>query len=96
MSQKCGPPEEIQKIALSFFSDFSANFLAGKMCRFFSVKRKLFKLGSALKQLLFPSASLAVSSLSSDSHSTGVKPPKMFPSVSSMNVRVFAWPSQRS
>jgi hypothetical protein len=28
-------------------------------------------------------------------HFTGVKPQKMFPSVSPMNVRVFAWPSQR-
>jgi hypothetical protein len=28
MSQKCGPREELQKIALSFLSAFSANFLA--------------------------------------------------------------------
>jgi hypothetical protein len=31
----------------------------------------------------------------SDSDSTGVKPPKMFPSVSKITVRVFVWASQR-
>jgi hypothetical protein len=58
------------------------------LCGFFSVKRKLFILGSALqhcRQLPFR-----------DSHSTGVKPPKMFLFVSSINIRVFAWQSQRS
>jgi hypothetical protein len=82
MSQKCGPREEPQKITMSFFSAFSANFLARKLCGFFSVKTKLFRLGSAFHWLL-------------ESHSSGVKLPKMFPAVSSMNVRVFARPSQR-
>jgi hypothetical protein len=33
--------------------------------------------------------------LRGDSHSTGVNPPKMFPSVSKITVSVFGWPSQR-
>jgi hypothetical protein len=49
-----------------------------------SVKRKLFRFGSAL---FFP--------FFGDSHSTGMKPLKMFPSVSKITVSVFACPSQR-
>jgi hypothetical protein len=70
---------------MSFGPGFSANFLAGKLCGFLSVKIKLLRLGSALKYGAF----------GRDSHSAGVKPPKMFPSVSSINVSVFAWPLQR-
>jgi hypothetical protein len=49
-AQKFGPHEWKQKSALSFASAFRGNFLAGTSCGFSSVKRKLFRLGSALKK----------------------------------------------
>jgi hypothetical protein len=52
------------------------------LCGFFSVKRKLFWLPSVLHWLW-------------ESHSTGVNPPKMFPFVSKITTKVFAWPSHR-
>jgi hypothetical protein len=90
---KCGPQLERQSIASSFFSVFNANLRAEKLCGFFSVKMKLFRLGSALEQLFsFPFFPFHTR----DSHSTGVNPPKMFPSVSKITVSVFGCPSQRS
>jgi hypothetical protein len=53
-------------------------------CGFFSVNRKLFALSSAFGKFDLR-----------DSQDTGVKPPKTFPFVSKITVRVFAWPSQR-
>jgi hypothetical protein len=66
------------RIVASLFSAFSANFLAGKSCGFFSVKRKLCRLGSALKQL-FSNPYLRFHSR--DSHATGVKPRKCCPHI---------------
>jgi hypothetical protein len=51
MPAKHGPHVESQSIAHHFPSAFSANLLAGMLCGFFSVKRKLFRLSSAFKQL---------------------------------------------
>jgi hypothetical protein len=82
MSQKSGQRSESHEIALSLASGFSQNFLARELRGFFNVKIKLVELGSALSSSL-------------ESHATGVKPPKMFPRVSSISVSVFAWPSQR-
>jgi hypothetical protein len=79
-----GPREESQQIASRFHPAFNANFLAGMLCGFFSVKRKLFRLESHLRF-----------SPSGDSHCSGVKPPKTFPSVSRMSVSVFARPPRR-
>jgi hypothetical protein len=60
--------------------------------RIFSCESKLRRLSSPLEQL-FSFAYLPFHSR--DSHSTGVKLPKMVPSVSRMTIRVFARPSQR-
>jgi hypothetical protein len=48
-----GPHEERQKIANCFFSAFNVNCFARVLCGFFSVKRKLFRLLSHLKQLFW-------------------------------------------
>jgi hypothetical protein len=57
----------------------------GMLYGFFNAKRKLFKLGSALwRSLVFPFHFR-------DFHSTGVNPPKLFPFVSKITVRVFRW-----
>jgi hypothetical protein len=49
MSRKSGRSHEHkQKNAVSFISGLTANLFTGKFCGFFSVKRKLFRLGSAL------------------------------------------------
>jgi hypothetical protein len=89
---KHGPTPERHRIALHRSSAFSANLLAGMLCGFFSVKRKLHRLWSAFKQLFsvppFPFDGR-------DSHFTGVKPPKTFPFMSKITLRVFACPSQR-
>jgi hypothetical protein len=74
--------------------------LFGLQRGFFSVKRKLLRLGSALEQLSsfpfhFLDSHLCLPEKGADSHSTGVNPPKMFPSVSKITVSVFACPSQR-
>jgi hypothetical protein len=50
-------------------------------------EKKLFRLLSALKRL---SSSPYFPLCTRDSHSTGLKPPKMFPFVSKITVRVFA------
>jgi hypothetical protein len=47
-SPKNGPHEESHEIASLFFSALSANLPAGKLCGFFSIKRKLFRLRLAL------------------------------------------------
>jgi hypothetical protein len=49
MSQKYPPHKKSQTIASSFLLAVSGNFLAGKLRGFFSVKRKRFRLGSAVK-----------------------------------------------
>jgi hypothetical protein len=83
-SQKYGPYRESHRIASSFFAGINANRTGALLCGFFGAKRKLFSLSSALY------------SSSSDSHSNGGNPPKLFPSVSKIAVSVFAWRSQRA
>jgi hypothetical protein len=68
---------------------WGANLLAGMLCGFFGVKMKFFRVSSAFQQLF------SLFQLLVESHSTGVKPPKTFPFVSKITIRVFAWPSQR-
>jgi hypothetical protein len=60
---------ESQSIVDHFFSVFNANLLASMLCRFFSVKTKLFSLA----------INLLVWNLGSHSHSNRVKPPMIFP-----------------
>jgi hypothetical protein len=91
-SPNTGHHSESQLIAFSFLSALSANLRGGTPCGFLSVKRKLRKLSSPLKQLFSFQCFLFHTD---DSHFTGVKPPKTFPSVSAIKVRVFARPSQR-
>jgi hypothetical protein len=78
MSEKHGPVLELEKIARDLRSAVNGNLDAEMPHGFFSVKRKLCPLSSAVH---FPSLS--------ESHITGVNPPKTFPSVSKITVRVF-------
>jgi hypothetical protein len=77
---------ESQQIAWCFFSTFNANFLDGMLCGFFSAKRKLFRLSFALQQFELSFQKFGVR----NSHFTAVNPPKMFPFLSKITVRVFA------
>jgi hypothetical protein len=57
MSQNSGPNSEAQIIAVTFFSVFKGNLTAGRLCGFFSVEKKLFRPGSALKKVRHPGTS---------------------------------------
>jgi hypothetical protein len=72
-----------RQIASCFFSALSVNFRVGTPYGFLNVTRKLRRLSSPFHFQL------------ADSYFTGVKPPKTFPSVPDIKVRVFARSSQR-
>jgi hypothetical protein len=90
---KHGPRWESQTIAVHFISVFNPNLFAWTLCGFFGVKMKLFLTVIPLQAVVSPNG---FSSNSSDSHFNGVKPPKMFPSVSKITVSVFEWSSHRT
>jgi hypothetical protein len=65
-----------ERIARSFFSTFNVTLLAEMLCGYFTVKRKLFRVSSVLKQL---SSRPLFLFHTRDSHSTGVCPAENVP-----------------